>query len=53
MLGYAPIPPLGSPEADRPTHLPPPPLFETSKSFRTRLGSRIGTGRPPRVAPGW
>ena len=43
-------PPLGSPAADRPTPLPPPPPpLQTPKSFRTRLGSRIRTGRPCRV----
>ena len=34
-------PPLGTPAADRPTHLPPPPSLQTPKSFRPRLGSRI------------
>ena len=35
------------PPQTRPPNSPPPPLL-TPKSFRTRLGYRIRTGRPPR-----
>ena len=54
MLGYPPTPPPippGTLTADRPTYLPPPP---DPKSFRTRLGVNIRTGRPPCICDsGW
>ena len=40
-LCQPPPPPPGTPAADQPTHLTPPPPLQTPKSFCTRLGSWI------------
>ena len=52
MLGYPRTPPPLGPQRliGRLTYHPPPPPFQTPKSFRTRLGVKIRPGRPPRVA---
>ena len=49
---WEPPPPPGTPPGALPNPPPqqPPPPLHTPKSFRTRLGCRIRTGRPPPLA---
>ena len=50
MLGYPPTPPREP--SGFPAHPPTPPPLQTPKGFRSRLGSRIRTGRPPLLRTG-
>ena len=46
MLGYPLTPPLGTPVADRPTHLPPSPPSRPPKVFAPSWGLEFEQGAP-------
>ena len=51
MLGYPLTPPLGTPAADRPTHLPPPPPSRPPKVFTPGWGLEFEQATPLVIPP--